>query len=51
MTVTNNTSKLITLLNEKKIKPHETVNVSNPNDVLLKQIEALVKRGLLSASF
>ena len=51
MTVTNNTSKLITLLNEKKIKPHDTIVISSPEEELLKQIETLVNRGQLSASF
>lgn len=51
MTVTNNTSKLITLLNEKKIKPHDTIIINNPEEELLKQIENLINMGQVSTGF
>ena len=51
MTITNTTCKVITLVNDKKIKPHETVNISNVQNGLMKQIEQLVKQGLVIATF
>ena len=50
MKVTNNSGKLIILLNNKKIKKYSTINIqsSEVNGSLVEQLENLQKLGLVT---
>lgn len=50
MKITNNSGKLIILLNDKKIKKYSTVDVRNSevNNSLEEQLENLQKLGLIT---
>ena len=51
MKVTNNSNKVITLINGKKSEKYSSVNIDNPNNQLMVQIEHLVKMGLIRAEY
>jgi hypothetical protein len=51
MKVVNNTNKIVTLANGKRIPAYGTINISNPTEEVLEQISNLIKSEILKASF
>ena len=51
MKIINNTSKVITLVNGKKIEKYASITVSNPGEELMQQVSRLVELGIIRAEF
>lgn len=51
MKVKNNTNKVVTLVNGRRIPAYESIVITDPNTDLVEQISNLVRNGILEASF
>jgi len=49
MKITNNSNKVITLINGKKIEKYSSIEISQPDGQLMLQINQLTKMGLIRA--